>query len=61
MRPTWERAVSRFRRMRTLRKFVAAHASVQNRFNQERALYSRQNFKLKRAAALAEWRLLCTA
>jgi putative transposase len=47
----------RFRRMRTLQKF----ASVQNHFNQERALYSRKNFKLKRAAALAEWRVLCVA
>ena len=51
----------RFRRMRTLQKFAAVHASVQNHFNQESALYSRQNFKLNRAAALSEWRCLCAA
>ena len=53
-----ERAMLRFRRMRTLQKFVAVHASVSNHFNQERHLYSRANFKLNRAAALAEWRQL---
>ena len=55
------RAMIRFRRMRTLQKFVSVHSSVHNHFNQERALYSRDNFKLNRAAALAEWRLLCSA
>ncbi len=44
----------RFRRMRTLRKFASVHASVQNLLNTERSLYSRANFKLNRAAALAE-------
>ena len=56
-----ERAMLRFRRMRTLQKFVAVHASVHNHFNQERHLYSRLNFKLNRAAALAEWRCICAA
>ena len=51
-----ERAMLRFRRMRSLQKFVAVHASVYNHFNQERSLSSRTNFKLNRAAALAEWR-----
>ena len=50
-----ERAMLRFRRMRTLQKFASVHASVHNHFNTERAFYSRQNFKLNRAAALAEW------
>ena len=50
----------RFRRMRTLQKFAAVHASVLNHFNSERHLYSCQNFKLNRAAALAEWRLFCS-
>ncbi|MDW4551546.1 IS6 family transposase, partial [Defluviimonas sp. D31] len=45
-----------FRRMRSLQMFAAVHASVVNHFSEERHLYSRQNFKLKRAAALAEWR-----
>ncbi|MCE5972781.1 IS6 family transposase [Sinirhodobacter sp. WL0062] len=54
-----ERAMQRFRRMRSLQKFVAVHASVLNHFNAERSLYSRANFKQNRAAALAEWRVLC--
>jgi putative transposase len=54
-----ERATQRFRSMRSLHKFVAVHASIYNHFNQERALYSRDNFKLSLAAALAEWRRLC--
>ena len=56
-----ERAMLRFRRMRTFQKFATVHASILNHFNQERHLYSRANFKLNRAAALAEWRLLCSA
>jgi len=56
-----ERAMQRFRSMRSLQKFVAVHASVHNHFNKERALYSRDNFKLNRAAALAEWRDLGAA
>ena len=51
-----ERAMLRFRRMRSLQKFASVHASVYNHFNQERSLYSRNKFKLNRAAALAEWR-----
>jgi putative transposase len=45
----------RFTRIRSLQKFVAVHASVHNHSNQERHLYSRDNFKLNRAAAFAEW------
>ena len=56
-----ERAMTRFRRMRSLQKFAAIHASIHNLFNTERSLYSRANFKLNRAAALAEWRQLGTA
>ena len=54
-----ERAMQRFRRMRSLQKFVAVHSSVYNLFNQERSLSSRAIFKQNRAAALAEWRGLC--
>ena len=54
-----ERAMLRFRRVRSLQKFAAVHASVSNHFNQERSHSSRQNFKANRAAALAEWRGLC--
>ena len=53
-----ERAMQRFRRMRSLQMFVSIHASVTNHFNSERSLTSRSNFKLNRAAALAEWRQL---
>ena len=55
-----ERAMLRFRRMRSLQKFVSVHSSVSNHFNQERHLYTRANFKLNRNAALAEWRQLCS-
>ena len=51
----------RFRRMRSLQKFAAVHASVFNHFNQERSLSSRDLFKLGRTAALAEWRQLGAA
>ena len=56
-----ERAMQRFRSMRSLQKFTAVHSSVCNHFNQERALYSRDNFKLNRTVALAEWRQFCSA
>ncbi|WBL31733.1 IS6 family transposase [Sinirhodobacter sp. HNIBRBA609] len=54
-----ERAMLRFRRTRSLQKFVAVHASIFNHFNSERSFYSRANFKKNRAAALAKWRGLC--
>ena len=54
-----ERAMLRFRRMRSLQKFAAVHASVSNHFNQERSHSSRRLFKQNRTAALAEWRHLC--
>ena len=53
-----ERAMQRFRRLRSLQMFVSVHASVTNHFNLERSLSSRLNFKMNRAAALAEWRQL---
>lgn len=56
-----ERAMLRFRRMRTLQKFASVHASVFNHFNQERTLSSRQDLKAARAAALVEWRDLLAA
>ena len=56
-----ERAMLRFRHMRSLQKFAAVHASVSNHFNQERSLSSRAYFKANRTAALAEWRGLCAA
>ena len=53
-----ERAMERFRSVKSLQKFASVHSSVQKHFNQERRLYNRQTFKLNRAAALAEWREL---
>ena len=46
----------RFRRMKTLQKFTAVHATFHNHFNQERHLVSRDIYKERRSAALAEWR-----
>ncbi len=51
-----ERVMLRFRRMRSLQKFAAVHASICNHFNRERSLSSRDIFKANRSAALAEWR-----
>jgi len=56
-----ERAMLRFRRMRTLQKFASVHASVHNHFPTERHLQNRDHYKLYRAAALAEWRGLLAA
>ncbi|WP_022698169.1 IS6 family transposase [Euryhalocaulis caribicus] len=51
-----ERAMQRFRRMRSLQKFDAVHSSVVNHFNHDRHINRRSVFKEHRAAALAEWR-----
>jgi len=56
-----ERAMLRFRRMRSLRKFASVHASAINHFSRESSLSSRPLSKQKRAAALAKWRGLCSA
>ena len=53
-----ERAMQRFRQMKSLQKFVAVHASLTNHFNSERHLVDRQTFKLRRSAAMAEWQSL---
>jgi len=55
-----ERAMQRFRSMRTLQKFSSVHAQVHNHFNQERHLVTRQVYKQRRFAALAEWSALAT-
>ena len=51
-----ERAMARFRRMKTLQKFGSVHAQGRNHFAQERRLVSREIYKERRSAALAEWR-----
>jgi len=56
-----ERAMLRFRRVRSLQMFASIHASVTNHFNTDRDLTTRAIFKKNRAAALAEWRQLGAA
>ena len=53
-----ERAMQRFRSLKTLQKLSSVHAQVHNQFNQERHLVTRQVYKQRRSAALAEWRAL---
>ncbi len=50
-----ERAMLRFRQMKTLQKFSSVHAAFHNHFNQERHLVSRNDYKDRRSAAMAEW------
>ena len=56
-----ERAMSRFRRMRSLQKFASIHSSVYNHFNHQRNIERRARFKSLRNAALLEWRELIAA
>ena len=53
-----ERAMLRFRRMKTLQKFASVHAGLHNHFNSERHLVDRQTYKIRRSAALAGWQSL---
>ena len=48
--------MERFRKMKTLQKFAAVHGTVHNLFNPERHLISRDLYRERRSAALAEWR-----
>ena len=50
--------MQRFRRMKTLQKFASVHTNISNHFSAERHVVDRQTYKLRRAAALAEWQLL---
>ena len=47
-----ERAMLRFRKMKTLQKFASVHGTVHNHFNQDRRLISRDQHKIQRAAHL---------
>ena len=55
-----ERAMLRFRQMKTLQKFASVHANVHNHFNLERHLVDRQTYKQRRSAALAQWQILAS-
>jgi putative transposase len=54
-----DRSMLPFRRMRSLRKFVAVHPSILNLFNAVHTLSSRENLKASSPATLIEWRQLC--
>lgn len=53
-----ERAMLRFRQMKTLQKFASVHASFHNHFALERHLVDRETYKQRRSAALVEWQSL---
>jgi putative transposase len=53
-----ERAMHRFRQMKSLQNFASVHADVHNHFNFERHLIDRQTYKIGRSATLAEWQML---
>ena len=55
-----ERAMLRFRRMKSLQKFASVHANVHNHFNFERHLVDRKTYKERRSAAFAEWQSLAS-
>jgi len=56
-----EYAMLKFRRMRSLQKFVSIHGSIFNHFNKKRHLNSRDTYKVQREADLVEWQQLCAA
>ncbi len=47
--------MAKFRSAKSLLKFTLIHSSIHNHFNQNRHLNRRENFKLNRSTALAEW------
>jgi putative transposase len=53
-----ERAMLRFRRMKSLQKFASVHASLNNHFQLERHLVDRETYKQRRSAAWTEWQAL---
>jgi putative transposase len=53
-----ERAMLRFRSMKTLQKFAFLHGVIHNHFDQERHLTSQNVYKRNRSAAMAEWGVL---
>jgi putative transposase len=53
-----EGAMAGFRDIKTLQKFASVQASIHNYFNLDCHLTNRDDFKMNRSAALAEWRQL---
>jgi putative transposase len=54
--PRRERAMERFRQRKNHQKLPTVNGTVHNHFNQERHLISRDSYRARRSAALAEWR-----
>ena len=50
-----ERAMLKFRHMKTLQEFATVQASLYNHFNSERHLVDRKTYKIRRSTTLAEW------
>lgn len=55
-----ERAMLRFRKMKSLQKFASIHANVCNHFQLERHLVDRKTYKERRSAALSAWQILAS-
>jgi putative transposase len=55
-----ERAMLRFRQIKTLQKFAPVHADIHNQFSLEPHLIDRQTYKERRSAALAEWQIIAS-
>ncbi len=53
-----ERAMLRFRQMKSLQKFASVHAWNSNHFQSQRHLVDCQTYKTPRSAALNEWQSL---
>jgi len=53
-----ERAMLKFRQIKSLQKFASVHATLYNHFVSERHLVDRQTFKLQYSAVLADWQSL---
>jgi len=49
-----------FRSIKTLQKFSSDHAQTHNHFSQERHIVSREIYRERRSAALAEWQSVMT-
>ena len=56
-----EYSMQRFRREKTLQKFVSVHSVVCNHFNHKRHLISRDDFLGRREATLVEWQQVSAA
>ncbi len=53
-----ERAMLRFRQMKSRQKFASVHANLHTHFVLQRHLVDRRTYKERRSAALAEWQIV---